>query len=155
MRKLAQHREVKEHVREFSELMLQISYLGENEAFFSFMDGLKPWAKQELQRRGVKDFTKAMIVAESLIELKKSNSMKTKGKGGGDKDGQKKIGNGKPSAKGKSTKDRKKKRKGLSVSCVKGHIKQEIAPRGTSCLPLPKRRMMSQTRRPTSLVPSS
>ena len=55
MRRLTQHREVREYVREFSELMLQISDIGENEAFFSFMDGLKPWAKQELQRRGVQD----------------------------------------------------------------------------------------------------
>ena len=42
LRRLAQHREVKEYVSEFSELMLQISDLGEKEAFFSFMDGLKP-----------------------------------------------------------------------------------------------------------------
>lgn len=32
----------------FSELMLQFFYLSENEAFFSFMDGLIPWAKKEL-----------------------------------------------------------------------------------------------------------
>ena len=129
MRKLAQHREVKENVREFSELMLQISYLGENEAFFSFMDGLKPWAKQELQRRGVKDFTKAMIVAESLIELKKSNSTKTKGKGGGNKDGQKKIGNGKPSAKGKSTKDREKKKERFVCFLCEGSHKARDCPK--------------------------
>ena len=53
------------------------------------MDGLKPWAKQELQRKGVQDLTHAMIVVESLVELKKSDKhdfSKSKGKGGGDKD---------------------------------------------------------------------
>ncbi|KAH1129927.1 hypothetical protein J1N35_001305 [Gossypium stocksii] len=39
------------------------------EAFFSFMDGLNPWTKQELQRRRIKELTKSMTVAESLIEL--------------------------------------------------------------------------------------
>ena len=50
LRRLTQRGEVREYVREFSELMLQISDFGEREALFSFMDGLKPWAKQELQR---------------------------------------------------------------------------------------------------------
>ncbi|MBA0819204.1 hypothetical protein Gohar_003789 [Gossypium harknessii] len=49
--------------------MLQISDLSENEAFFSFMDGLKPRVKQELQRRGFQEVTNAMMVAESLVEL--------------------------------------------------------------------------------------
>ena len=48
LQRLAQPGEVKKYVREFSELMLQIFDLGENEALFSFMDGLNPWAKQEL-----------------------------------------------------------------------------------------------------------
>ena len=53
------------------------------------MDGLKSWAKQELQRRGVQDLTRAMTVAESLVEFKKVDkldSSKSKGKGGGDRD---------------------------------------------------------------------
>ncbi|MBA0859040.1 hypothetical protein Goshw_002703 [Gossypium schwendimanii] len=49
--------------------MLQISDLSEKEAFFSFTDRLKPWAKQELQRRGVQELTNAMMVAESIVEL--------------------------------------------------------------------------------------
>ncbi|MBA0683559.1 hypothetical protein Goari_025207, partial [Gossypium aridum] len=49
--------------------MLQILDMGEKEAFFSFMDGLKPWMKQELQCRGVQELTKAMFVAESFSEF--------------------------------------------------------------------------------------
>ncbi|MFQ6626975.1 hypothetical protein Gotur_006227 [Gossypium turneri] len=49
--------------------MLQISDLSEKEAFFSFTDRLKPWAKQELQRRGVQELTNFMMAAESIVEL--------------------------------------------------------------------------------------
>ena len=108
LQRLTQQGTIREYVREFSELMLQISDLGEKESFFSFMDGLKPWAKQELQRRGVQDLTKAMTIAESLIELgiKKSDKFesfkpKGKGNGGGDKDqkfknNNEKLSTGKP-----------------------------------------------------------
>ncbi|MFQ6638294.1 hypothetical protein Gotur_015676, partial [Gossypium turneri] len=42
---LTQRGTVRQYVREFSELMLQISDLSEKETFFSFKDGLKLWAK--------------------------------------------------------------------------------------------------------------
>ncbi|OMO71031.1 Retrotransposon gag protein [Corchorus capsularis] len=71
LRRLTQRGEVREYVREFFELMLQISDLDMKEAKFMFLDELKPWAKQELQRKGVEDLHKAMAVAESLIEFKK------------------------------------------------------------------------------------
>ncbi|MBA0814710.1 hypothetical protein Gohar_020520, partial [Gossypium harknessii] len=50
-RRLTQQIIVMEYVREFSELILQIFDLGEKETFFSFLDGLKSWAKQELQQK--------------------------------------------------------------------------------------------------------
>ncbi|PKI50610.1 hypothetical protein CRG98_028997, partial [Punica granatum] len=46
-----------------------------------FMDGLKPWAKQELQRRGVQDLHKAMSTAESLVEFRSSSKSDSKEKG--------------------------------------------------------------------------
>ncbi|XP_040937957.1 uncharacterized protein [Gossypium hirsutum] len=101
LRRLAQQGTVREYVQEFSELMLQISDMGEKEAFFSFMDGLKPWAKQELQRRGVQELTKAMSVAESLAEFggRKDNfnysKPRLKGNSGGDKERPSRNGDGK------------------------------------------------------------
>ncbi|XP_016752558.1 uncharacterized protein [Gossypium hirsutum] len=103
LRQLAQQDTVREYVQEFSELMLQISYMGEKEAFFSFMDGLKLWAKQELQRRRVQELTNAMSVAESLAEFggKKDNAnysklrFNQKGNSGGDKERPTRNGNGK------------------------------------------------------------
>ncbi|KAK5842301.1 hypothetical protein PVK06_004639 [Gossypium arboreum] len=68
----------------------KISNLSDNEAFLSFMDGFKPWAKQELQCRGVQELAKGIKVVESLIELvlrkEKSEFSKPDGKGNGGED---------------------------------------------------------------------
>ncbi|KAK8307358.1 hypothetical protein V6Z12_D03G189900 [Gossypium hirsutum] len=69
LQRLTQKGIVREYVREFSELMLQMSDLSENEVFFSFTNGLKPWTKQELQRQKVQKLTNAMMVVESIVEL--------------------------------------------------------------------------------------
>lgn len=53
----------------FMELMLQISSLGGKEVLFQFMDGLKSWAKQELQHCRVQDLMKAMATIKSLVEF--------------------------------------------------------------------------------------
>ncbi|MBA0670091.1 hypothetical protein Goklo_007356, partial [Gossypium klotzschianum] len=69
LRRLTQQGTVREYVRAFSELMLQISDLSEKEAFYWFEDGLKPWAKHELRRQGITELTVAMVEAESFVEL--------------------------------------------------------------------------------------
>ncbi|KAG8498201.1 hypothetical protein CXB51_006628 [Gossypium anomalum] len=69
LRRLTQQGTVREYVRAFSELMLQISDLSEKEAFYWFEDGLKPWAKHELRRQGITELTIAMAEAESFVEL--------------------------------------------------------------------------------------
>ncbi|KAK2967931.1 hypothetical protein RJ640_010541 [Escallonia rubra] len=68
----------------------------EEDLLFNFIEGLQNWAKQELQRRGVKDIDEAIAVAESLMEYArvgdsskgKNAQVASKGnhaKGGGDK----------------------------------------------------------------------
>ncbi|EOY02880.1 Uncharacterized protein TCM_017282 [Theobroma cacao] len=90
--RLVQKGDVREYVWEFSDLALQVGDLGEKEALFTFMDGLKPWGKQELQRRGVQDLTRAMAVAEGLIDYSRLDKdriepakPRDKGKGWADK----------------------------------------------------------------------
>ena len=68
LRRLTQRSTIREYVREFSELMLQVPNMSDDEALFSFKDGLKSWAKLELDRRGVTDLASAMSVAEGLTE---------------------------------------------------------------------------------------
>ncbi|KAK2979872.1 hypothetical protein RJ640_024373 [Escallonia rubra] len=83
-------------VKEFTTLMLHIPNMTEEDLLFNFIDGLQNWAKQELQRRGVKDLDEAIAVAESLMEYArvgdsskgKNIQVASKGnhaKGGGDK----------------------------------------------------------------------
>ncbi|PKI73202.1 hypothetical protein CRG98_006400 [Punica granatum] len=70
-RRLEHKGELREYV--LTELMLQVPSLTDKEAFFQFMDGLKPRAKQELQCRGVQDLHKAMSTTESLVDFRSSN----------------------------------------------------------------------------------
>ncbi|KAK2991421.1 hypothetical protein RJ640_019067 [Escallonia rubra] len=81
---------------EFTTLMLHIPNMTEEDLLFNFIDGLQNWAKQELQRRGVKDLDEAIAMAESLMEYArvgdsskgKNVQVASKGnhaKGGGDK----------------------------------------------------------------------
>ncbi|MFQ6665857.1 hypothetical protein Gotur_032434 [Gossypium turneri] len=44
---------VGEYVREFKELILQVSNVTEKEALLVFQKGLKPWVKQEVEQSGV------------------------------------------------------------------------------------------------------
>ncbi len=94
LRRLTQKGDVREYVREFSELLLEVPDLSNEDSLFTFLDGLKPWAKMELQRRGVQSLNEAIAQAEALIEFKtqptapKAQASK-QGKGGGAKSGHK------------------------------------------------------------------
>ncbi|KAK3010651.1 hypothetical protein RJ639_011816 [Escallonia herrerae] len=52
----------------FSALMLDISDMSAVDRLFSFMEGLKPWARTELNRRRVNNLNEAIIAAESLSD---------------------------------------------------------------------------------------
>ncbi|KAG8474384.1 hypothetical protein CXB51_034110 [Gossypium anomalum] len=66
---ITQRGTVGEYVREFKELMLQVSDVTEREAMLAFQDGLKPWARQEVEQRGVQKLSEAMTVAVSVVKL--------------------------------------------------------------------------------------
>ena len=53
-------------------LMLDIKGISEKDKLSHFLEGLKPWAQQELIRRGVKDLASAQAAAERLV-LKRPN----------------------------------------------------------------------------------
>ena len=70
-------------------MLLEIPDLGEKDALFNFIDGLKPWAQQELKCRGVQTLQQAMTVIETLVKFKRKmppSKSKVYGKGSGDKD---------------------------------------------------------------------
>ncbi|KAK2997876.1 hypothetical protein RJ639_025276 [Escallonia herrerae] len=57
-----------EYCQAFSALMLDISNMSAIDRLFFFMEGLKPWARTELNRRRVNNLNEAIIAAESLSD---------------------------------------------------------------------------------------
>ncbi|RVW90120.1 hypothetical protein CK203_035909 [Vitis vinifera] len=76
MRRLKHTGLIRDYVKEFSSLMLEIPNMTEEELLFNFMDNLQGWAKQELRHRGVQDLATTMAVAESLTNYKRGDSSK-------------------------------------------------------------------------------
>ena len=59
-------------MRDFSRLMLNIENMLEEDRFYNFMKGLKPWAKNELRRQKVTDVDTAIAAAKSLEDYSNS-----------------------------------------------------------------------------------
>ncbi|KAL0400225.1 UNVERIFIED_CONTAM: hypothetical protein Sradi_2365800 [Sesamum radiatum] len=57
---------VRDYVKAFSALMLDIRDMSEKDKLFTFMKGLKPWARLELQRQRVTELGSVMAAAEHL-----------------------------------------------------------------------------------------
>ncbi|XP_015168928.1 uncharacterized protein K02A2.6-like [Solanum tuberosum] len=70
LRELKQTSSIRDYVKEFTRLTLQIPSLTSEDLLFYFLDGLQNWAKQELQRRQVRDVDEAIVVAESLNDFR-------------------------------------------------------------------------------------
>ena len=91
MRRLKHIGSIRDYVKEFSSLMLEIPNMNKMELLFNFMDNLQGWAEQELRHRGVQDLATAMAIAESLTDYKRGDSSKVESledshaAGGGDK----------------------------------------------------------------------
>lgn len=74
LRELKHKGNIKEYVKEFTTLVLQIPNLTEEDELFYFVDGLQAWAKQEVQRRGANTLDEAITCVESLSEFQRSMS---------------------------------------------------------------------------------
>ncbi|KAL0361547.1 UNVERIFIED_CONTAM: hypothetical protein Sradi_3839200 [Sesamum radiatum] len=69
LRKLEHIGSVRDYVKFFSALILDIRDMSEKDKLFTFMEGLKPWAGLELQHQRVVDLGSAMAEAESLTNF--------------------------------------------------------------------------------------
>nr|CAN70814.1 hypothetical protein VITISV_010240 [Vitis vinifera] len=76
MRRLKHTGSIRDYVKEFSSLMLEIPNMTQEKLLFNFMDNLQGWAEQELRRRGVQDLATAMAIVESLTDYKRGDSSK-------------------------------------------------------------------------------
>ena len=70
LRRLKQTGTVRDYVKEFSSLKLDIKNMSEEDKLFNFVSGLQAWAQTELRRPGVKDLLAAMAVADCLVDYK-------------------------------------------------------------------------------------
>ncbi|KAL0378936.1 UNVERIFIED_CONTAM: hypothetical protein Sradi_3199100 [Sesamum radiatum] len=69
LRKLEHTGSMQDYVKSFSVLMLDIHDMSEKDKLFTFMEGLKPWARLELQRQRVTNLGSAMTAAECLTDF--------------------------------------------------------------------------------------
>ncbi|KAL0373581.1 UNVERIFIED_CONTAM: hypothetical protein Sradi_3273800 [Sesamum radiatum] len=69
LRKLEHTGSMQDYVKSFSALMLDIRNMSEKDKLFTFMEGLKPWARIELQCQRVTDLGSALTAAERLIDF--------------------------------------------------------------------------------------
>ncbi|XP_022745098.1 uncharacterized protein LOC111295720 [Durio zibethinus] len=74
LRELVQTGTVREFVRSFSTIMLDIRDMSEKDKMFYFLEGLKPWVRTELLRQKVQDVVTAMAVAERLHDYNDGSS---------------------------------------------------------------------------------
>ncbi|RVW58435.1 hypothetical protein CK203_114986 [Vitis vinifera] len=76
-KKTQAHGSVREYVKEFSSLMLDIKNMSEEDKLFNFMSGLQGWAQTELRRQGVRDLPAAMAAADCLVDYKMGGAIST------------------------------------------------------------------------------
>nr|GEU66337.1 hypothetical protein VITISV_008583 [Tanacetum cinerariifolium] len=69
LHKLKHFEMIREYVKEFTTLVLEIPELFDQDSLFYFFDGLQGWAKTELERQGVQDLSTAIAHAEALIDF--------------------------------------------------------------------------------------
>ena len=104
---------VRDYVKEFSSLMLDIKNMLEEDKFFNFMSGLQEWAQTKLHRQGVCDLPTTIVEADCLVDYKMGGVISTMQK-------PKSEGSRKAKAKGKAfKKSRWKKQNKKSVIRVK------------------------------------
>ena len=68
---------VREYVKEFSSLMLDIKNMSEEDKLFNFMSGLQGWAQMELRRQGVRDLPATMAAVDCLVHYKMGCAIST------------------------------------------------------------------------------
>ncbi|KAA0051479.1 uncharacterized protein E6C27_scaffold55G002480 [Cucumis melo var. makuwa] len=68
--------EIREYVKQFAGLMLDIRDMSEKDKVFYFVEGLKPWARAKLYEQRVQDLTSAYAAAERLFDLTSDSKMR-------------------------------------------------------------------------------
>ena len=97
LKKLKQNGIVREYVKTFSSLMLDIKNMSKEDKLFNFMSSLQPWAQLELKKQVVCHLPATIFAADALVDYKfnklsgddEKRKSKDKGKDKQKKDGKK------------------------------------------------------------------
>lgn len=121
LRRLKQTGSIRDYVKEFTTLSLEIEDMSEKDSLFYFMDGLKDWARVELERRNVQDLNAAIAEAEALNDYSTQSKEKkaNQGKSGGDKSGQRSQGRKEEGQRKPSNTDKRNKSSGGKTEAPK------------------------------------
>ena len=121
LRRLKQTGSIRDYVKEFTTLSLEIEDMSEKDSLFYFMDGLKDWARVELERRNVQDLNAAIAEAEALNDCSTQSKEKkaNQGKSGGDKSGQRSQGRKEEGQRKPSNTDKRNKSSGGKTEAPK------------------------------------
>uniref|UniRef100_A0A803N1K7 Ty3 transposon capsid-like protein domain-containing protein n=1 Tax=Chenopodium quinoa TaxID=63459 RepID=A0A803N1K7_CHEQI len=86
LRELKHSSTIKEYIKQFTTLVLEVDNLPEAAQLIYFIGGLQRWAQQEVERRNVQTLAEAIAAAESLVDYRDTRKEgRSKGKGGGAK----------------------------------------------------------------------
>ncbi|KAA0055060.1 uncharacterized protein E6C27_scaffold43052G002320 [Cucumis melo var. makuwa] len=69
LRDLKHTGKIREYVKKFGGLMLDIRDMSEKDKVFCFFEGLKPWVKTKLYEQMVQDLTSAYAAVEWLFDM--------------------------------------------------------------------------------------
>ncbi|PWA77883.1 hypothetical protein CTI12_AA219830 [Artemisia annua] len=68
LRRLRHTGTITDYIKEFTTILLEIVDVPDQDALFYFKDGLKEWARIEIDRRNVKTLDEAIAAAESIVD---------------------------------------------------------------------------------------
>ncbi|PWA72092.1 hypothetical protein CTI12_AA274570 [Artemisia annua] len=68
LRRLRHTGTISDYIKEFTTTLLEIDDVADQDALFYFKDGLKEWARVEIDRRNVKTLDEAIAAAESIVD---------------------------------------------------------------------------------------
>ena len=74
LKKLRQDGSVRDYVKKFSSLILDVDNMSEEDRMFNFLSGLQPWAQLELRRQKISDLSSAIAAADGLADFRAESS---------------------------------------------------------------------------------
>lgn len=71
---------MKDYIKEFSSLMLDIKNMGDENKLFNFISGLHLWAQTELRRQAVRDLPATIAAADGFVNFRFMNTSSSESK---------------------------------------------------------------------------